>query len=86
MAILSATLAVFLILAITVAVLVIKILNHIKRVAEKAEQIADKAETISEFFQKSAGPMAIGRFITNMAEAVFQKQGKANRSKGDDDA
>ncbi len=84
--ILSATLAIFLLLAIAAAVLVIKILKQIRVIVEKAENIADKAETLSSFFQKSAGPVAIGRFITNMAEAIFQKRGKRNSSKGEDDA
>ncbi len=84
--ILSSVLAIFLLLAIAVAILVIKILNQIKRIADKAESIADKAEAVSTFFQKSAGPMAIGRLITNMAEAVFQKRDKGNKTKGDEDA
>lgn len=83
--ILASALAVFLVLAITATIITIQILNHIKRVAEKAENIADKAEAVTDFFQKSAGPMAIGRFLTNIADAVFQKRGngKSKNSKED---
>lgn len=79
--ILSSALALFLILAITATVITIQILNHIKRVAEKAEHIADQAEAVTDFFQKTAGPVAIGRFLTNIAEAVFQKGSKRSKSK-----
>lgn len=82
--VLASALAVFLILAIAATILTINILNHIKRIADKAESIADKAEAVSILFQKSAGPLAIGRLITNMAEAVFHKGNKHNKSKGED--
>jgi hypothetical protein len=77
--ILSSALAVFLLLAIAATILVIQILNHIKRVAERAEEIANKAEAVTEFFQKTAGPMAIGRFLTNIADAVFQKRSEKSK-------
>lgn len=72
-------------LAIIATTLIIKVLRHINTIAEKAESIADKAEAVSEFFQKSAGPLAIGRFITNMAEAVFQKRNQSNKFKEEDE-
>ncbi len=83
--ILSATLALFLVLAITAIVIGIQILRHIKRIMEKAEKIADKAEAVGEFFQRSAGPMAIGRLITNVAEAVFNKRSNRKTAKGGSD-
>ena len=84
--ILSSTLAIFLILAIIVAVLVVQILRHIKHITEKAESIADKAEAVSEFFERGVGPMAIGRLITNISETIFKKTGKKSTSKGEEDA
>lgn len=84
--ILSSTLAVFLILGIVIAVLVVQILRHIKHITEKAESIADKAEAVSEFFERGVGPMAIGRLITNISEVIFKKSNKKSRSKGEDDA
>lgn len=79
--ILSSALGLFLILSIVAVVLVIKILNHIKKLAEKAEHIADQAGAVTDFFQKTAGPVAIGRFLTNIAEAAFQKRNKRKGSK-----
>jgi len=34
-----------------------------KRLAETAERIADSAEAVGEFFAKSTGPLALGRFL-----------------------
>lgn len=85
--ILASALAVFLVLAIIAAVKIIQILDQIKRICEKAENLAEKAEAVGDFFQKSAGPIAIGRFVANMAETVFQKkQYKNSKSKGEEDA
>ncbi len=85
--ILASTLAIFLVLAIVAVIKVIQVLNHLKRIAAKAESIADKAEAVSDFFQKSAGPLAIGRFMSGIAESVFQKkQSKRSKYKEDDDA
>jgi hypothetical protein len=85
--ILSTTLMIFLLLAILATVKVIQILDHIKKITEKAESIADKAEAVGDFFQKSAGPLAVGRLITNLAETVFQnKRSKKRKYKEEDDA
>lgn len=64
--ILAVTLAIFLTLSIIIAVKTIQILKHIKLIIEKAENIADKAEAVSDFFQNTAGPVAIVRLISNI--------------------
>ncbi len=80
---LSSALAVFLLVAIIATIKLIQILNHIKRITEKAEQLADKAEAVGEFFRKSAGPIAVGKLLSNIVETVFKrKQGKRRRSDG----
>ncbi len=84
--ILSSTLAIFLVLAIVATIFVIQILRHIKSISQKAESIADKAEAVSEFFERGVGPLAIGRLITNISDAVFKKANKRKRDKGEDDA
>lgn len=78
--ILSGFLAIFLILAIALIIKCIQVINYIQRIAVKAEQIVDKAESIGEFFHRTSGPLAVGRFITNMAETVFNHD-KARRKK-----
>ncbi len=72
--IVSATLAIFLVVSIVAIVKIIQILHDIRRIAEKAEQIADKAEAVSEFFQKTAGPAAIVKLISNLVHSF--KEGK----------
>lgn len=69
--ILASTLAIFLILAIVATIKVIQILNHLKVITEKAEQLVDKAEAVGEFFQKTAGPVALGKLISNIVGSVL---------------
>lgn len=68
--ILSATLALFLILAIVAVIKVIQVFSSLKRITTKAEEIADKAEAVTDFFEKSAAPLALTRFLTNVADVV----------------
>jgi hypothetical protein len=68
--IVSATLSVFLIVAILLTVKLIQITQSLKRIALKAEKIADSADAIGTFFRQTATPIALGRFITNIVDAV----------------
>jgi len=68
-----------LIVSIVAIVKFIQILNSIKRITAKAEHIAEKAEAVTEFFQRSAAPIALGKLIANMAETVFRRK---NRRQG----
>lgn len=72
--IVSATLTIFLIVAMVAVVKFIQILRDIRRIAQKAEQIADKAEAVGEFFQKTAAPAAILKLIANVVSSF--KDGK----------
>jgi hypothetical protein len=76
--ILSGTLALFLTLAIVVAIKVIQVMNQIKRITEKAEALAEKAGSVASFFKNAAAPVAIGRLLAGMAETIF---GEAKRKK-----
>lgn len=79
--ILSSALAVFLLLAIVATVKLIQILNHLKSISQKAEKIANTAETVGEFFKYTAGPAAIGKFFSNVSDAVHKHSKKSKRSK-----
>lgn len=81
--ILSATLAVFLFLAIIATVKVIQVLNHLKSITETAEKLANTAESVGEFFKYTAGPAAIGRFISNISESVM-KHNKKSKDKSNE--
>lgn len=74
--ILSVVLAVFLLLAIYVAVRLIQVTNHIKKITESAEQVADRAEHMSRFFEKTATPVAIVKLISNLSNVVQNKRRK----------
>lgn len=71
-AILSSFLAIFLLLGIIALVKFIQLLDHLKKISEKAEKIANSAEHVGEFFKYSAGPAAIVKLLANVTEAVFK--------------
>lgn len=79
--ILSCALAVFLILGIIALFKTIKILDTMQRIADKAERLAESAEAVGEFFKKTSGTLAIGRFFTNMTDFVKRKS-KEEKSRG----
>lgn len=72
--IVSATLTLFLIALIVLAVKLIQIIQHIKHLTEKAEQIADRAEAVTEFFERTAPGVALGRLISNITDAILKKR------------
>lgn len=72
--ILSVTLAVFLLLGIYLTIKVIQVVNHIKKITEHAEQVADKADHISDFFAKTATPVAIAKLIANISDIIQKKR------------
>lgn len=79
--ILSSLLAIFLLLAITLAILLIKVVRQIRRITEHAEQVVDKAEDIAEFFRNTTGPVAVIKLLSNIGEAVQRKSRKFKRGK-----
>ena len=74
--ILSTTLAVFLIVSIILVVKLIQVAKHLNNITAKAEEIADKAEAVTEFFGRSAAPLAIGKLLGNIADAVSRNNKK----------
>ncbi len=77
--ILSSALAIFLLLAIFATIKTIQILNHLKTISEKAEKIANTAESVGEFFKYTAGPVAIGKFFSNISDAVYKHNKKSKK-------
>jgi hypothetical protein len=76
---LASALAVFLVLGIVVLVKVVQILNHVRAITEKAEHIAEQAEAVGAFFQKTAGPVALGKLISNITDHLFQAKDAKKR-------
>ncbi|MDZ7786156.1 MAG: hypothetical protein U5L95_03480 [Candidatus Saccharibacteria bacterium] len=77
--ILSAFLALFLVLAIIATYKFIQVLNSLKRISEHAEHIAGKAETISDIFASTSGPLAVGKLLSHLAETVFKHNKKEKK-------
>ena len=75
-AILSVGMAIVLCMLIVVLYFVIKILNSVKSVTDKAERIAHNVDTASQFFKKTAGPAALGKLISNIFETMREKEAK----------
>ena len=70
--IVSATLALFLLIGIVVLIKLLQLVNTLKRIADTAEKLADSAEAVGNFFRKTTGPVALGTFVTNMVESVVK--------------
>lgn len=71
---LSTALALFLVLAITIAIMVVKLVANLRAIAQKAENIVDSAESVAELFKKASGPLTVMHFIRGIANAVADKQ------------
>jgi biopolymer transport protein ExbB/TolQ len=78
--ILSAFLAIFLILSIIALVWLLKLLKQLRQIADKAESIADKAQSIAKFFDKSVPTVALGKVLSNVSE-VFRNHKDKTSSK-----
>jgi len=83
--IVSATLAVFLIAAIIALVRINQILSDVRRIASKAEKIADKAEAVGEFFQRTAGPAAVAKLVSNVVESFNNSRHAKNKDHKEED-
>jgi type IV secretory pathway component VirB8 len=70
--IVSGVLAVFLLVAIAALVKLIQLLKFLRHIAEQAEKIADSAEAATEILRKSAGPLALIKFVGNIIETVVK--------------
>jgi hypothetical protein len=68
LSILAAALALFLILSIAIAVMVIRLLKTLRTVAEKAERVVESAEAVGDVFKKAAGPLGIFRLIQGIID------------------
>jgi hypothetical protein len=73
--IVSATLTVFLIVAIILLILIIKVVRSVKRVTDKAEILADKAESIADVFKHASTPLMIGKLLSNVSD-MFRSKSK----------
>jgi hypothetical protein len=73
---LSTALAIFLVLAIVIAVMAIKLLGTLRMIADKAEHLVESAEAVGNVFKKAANPMGVFRFLHGIMDTMRDKQGK----------
>lgn len=74
--ILASTLAVFLILAIVIAVQVIRLMRVLNRISVRAEQFVDSAEKTAEAVKSAVGQLSVMRFVQNIVDMVHKKAKK----------
>lgn len=79
--ILSVMLGLFLLISIILGVLFIKILKRVRLITDKAEHVVENVESVGLFFKKAAGPLALGKFVTNIAETVMNRRSNHKRRK-----
>jgi hypothetical protein len=73
--ILAAVLIVFLVMAITALVLVIKLIRTTKRFVDRAEKMAETAGEAAEILRNASGPLAVFKLIRNIVK-TFEKRSK----------
>jgi hypothetical protein len=75
--VLSIALAILLIVSIMFVVVLIKLVNQLRVISKKAEEIVDDVESVSGFFKKAAGPVAVTNLVSNIVSKVAEfKKGK----------
>lgn len=72
--VLAAALALFLLLAIFIAVQIIRLLKAVNKITAKAEHVIETAESVGEVFKNAAGPLALARVVGNIIRAVNKKR------------
>lgn len=74
--ILASALAIFLVLAIVVTVLVIRLLQTLRGIAQTAERVVHSAESAAEMLKSAAGPVGIFKFVRSIADMVTEHKRK----------
>ncbi len=76
--VLSVVLALLLVVSIVLVISLIKLVKQLRIISQKAEEIVDDVESVSGFFKKAAGPVAVTNLVSNIVSKVaeFKKKGK----------
>lgn len=80
--ILASALAVFLVLAIIIAIQLIRLMKTLNLLAEKAQEFVDSAEKTAEMVRGAVGQLSVMRFVQNVVNMV-QKRAKKDNNKGE---
>jgi hypothetical protein len=71
---LATALAIFLVLSIVIAAMVIRLLKTLRLIADKAEHLVESAEAVGNVFKNAAGPLGVFRFLHGLMDTVRSKQ------------
>jgi cell division protein FtsB len=71
---LSVTLIIFLVVAIILSISIIKLTRILREIAEKAQVAVSNVEAATLMLKKTAGPLAIGKFLTNIIDVVINRK------------
>lgn len=76
--ILSAALALFLVLAIVIAIQIIRLIRTVNHIVQRAETVIETAESVGRVFRNVSGPLTAAHVVQNIIENVVQhnKRGK----------
>lgn len=69
-------LSVFFALCIAVMVVVLNILNSLKRVTNKAESVIDDVESVTDILTESTGKLTLMKLISNVIKVSSGKGGR----------
>ncbi len=72
--IVSVTLTLFLLVAIVLAVLSIKLIQRLRHIADTADLVVNNVEAASEILKNSAGPLAVLKFMANIADVAMKRK------------
>lgn len=72
--ILSVALAILLVAGIILTIVLVKLVNQIRRITKKAELVMDEVEAVSAFFRKTAAPAAIGKLVSNIVSTISKRR------------
>ncbi len=71
---LSSALAIFLVLAITIAIMVLRLVKSAQEIANKAGRVVNTAESLTDSLKSSAGGFAAFRVMRMVANAFMERQ------------
>jgi len=77
--VLAAALAVFLVLAIVIAIQVIRLMKVLNNVATKAQEVVDSAEKTAELVRGAVGQLSLIRFVQNVVDMVQKRAHKGDK-------
>ncbi|HEV2403133.1 MAG TPA: hypothetical protein VGS08_02940 [Candidatus Saccharimonadales bacterium] len=78
--VLAAALAVFLILAITIAIEILRLVSSLREIAKRAERVVTSAETVGDVLRKTSGSVSIIHFVRTVLNMVAEHKDKKKES------